>query len=369
MSKELDIVDLYNEKRLVTDPFNKDIDSTMRVQTDYNKTIEDKNWIEIMAETIPHIDSIYRNPNRFIINEEEIVKIEMAKKITVESIKHLSRNTNFIQEIDEEKDEIRPSKILNINKEESFDTYENRFIYSLIQNMKAFIARKKKMVEERENFEEKNDKKIEYAGTSKVKNEYIDINISLNTRIDGKSSKDEMLEAINKLENQLKDITFLEVYRIIDKKHITLVQSPIRKTNVILKNVHFQYAVKLWNYMQENLEDKTEIIKDKQDYEDKTELKSLVDETFLLNYLVASTLDKDKAQDDEEKADQQDIIDKATESMLQKIAELNSNLTEEEFKEMIAKKFAIVKYKTAASLAEIQRIYKEYIDKYLKKIS
>jgi len=366
---ELDIVDLYNDKRLVTDPFTKDIESNMRVKTDYNKTIEDKGWIEMMSETIPHLDSIFRNPNRFIINEEEIVKIEMAKKITVESIKHLSRNTNLIQEYDEETNDIKPSKILNINKEESFDTYENRFIYSLIQNMKLFIARKRKMIEEREDFEEKNDKKIEYKGTSKLKNEYVDINIMLNTRIDGKSSKQEMLERINKLENLLKDITFLEVYRIIDKKHITLIQPPIRKTNVILKNVHFQYAVKLWTYMQDNIDDKTEIITDKQDYEDKTELKSLVDETFLLNYLVASTLDKDKAQDEDEKANQQDIIDKATDSMLQKIAELNGNLTEEEFKEMIAKKFAIVKYKTAASLDEIRQIFKTHISAYLSQVN
>ena len=51
-----------------------------------------------MLETIPYIDNIFRSPNRFIVNEEEVVKIEQAKKITVETIKHLSKNTNFIHE-------------------------------------------------------------------------------------------------------------------------------------------------------------------------------------------------------------------------------------------------------------------------------
>lgn len=40
-----------------------------------------------MEQTVPYIDNIFRNPNRFIINEEEIVKIERARRITVESIK------------------------------------------------------------------------------------------------------------------------------------------------------------------------------------------------------------------------------------------------------------------------------------------
>lgn len=53
-----------------------------------------------METTIPYIDNIFRNPNRFIINEEEIVKIELARKVTVESIKHLAKHTNLIQDVD-----------------------------------------------------------------------------------------------------------------------------------------------------------------------------------------------------------------------------------------------------------------------------
>ena len=59
-------------------------------------------------------------------------------------VKHLSRNTNLIQDYNQKTGEVKPSKILNINKEESFNTYENRFIYTLINNMKLYIERKKK---------------------------------------------------------------------------------------------------------------------------------------------------------------------------------------------------------------------------------
>lgn len=135
--EELKIFDLYEKFNTKTaEEFMDKIDSTVDIKAEYEKVIEDTEWIEIMEETVPYIDNILRNPNRFIVNEEEIVKIELARKITVESIKHLSKNTNLIQDYDKKTGDVRPSKILNINKEENYDTYENRFIYTLIQNMK-----------------------------------------------------------------------------------------------------------------------------------------------------------------------------------------------------------------------------------------
>ena len=155
--KDLGILDLYEKvNKEKTTNFIEKIDSNLRVQTQVKKTVKDVEWIEKMEETIPYIDNILRAPNRFIVNEEEIVKIELARKITVDSIKHLSRNTNLIQSIDKETGDVRPSKILNIKKEENYNTYENRLIYTLIQNMKLFIDNRKKTLEN----ELKNERKM-----------------------------------------------------------------------------------------------------------------------------------------------------------------------------------------------------------------
>ena len=62
----------------------------------------------------------------------------------------------------------------NINKEESYDTYENRFIYSLIQNMKSYIARKKKNLEISSSL--KNNKMLQYAASTEVGKEKVKIN-------------------------------------------------------------------------------------------------------------------------------------------------------------------------------------------------
>ena len=121
---ELNVVNLYNktsDKKV--NGFSKDIDSSLRVVTDYDKLECDYEWIDLMEETIPYIDNILRSPNRFIVNEEDVIKVELAKRVTVESIKHLAKNTNLIEDFDKKTGDVRPAKILNITKEESYNTF------------------------------------------------------------------------------------------------------------------------------------------------------------------------------------------------------------------------------------------------------
>lgn len=49
------------------------------------------------------------------MQEEEVVPVEKAKKISQETIKHLAQHTDLIQDVDED-GTITPSKVLNVNK-------------------------------------------------------------------------------------------------------------------------------------------------------------------------------------------------------------------------------------------------------------
>lgn len=369
------IIDIYQSaSKQKEETFKKNLDSKLHVQTDYEKVIKDTEWIKIMEETVPYIDNIFRSPNRFIINEEEVVKIERARRITVESIKNLSKNTNFIQEVDKKTGDVKPSKILNIDKEESYDTYENRLIYTLIQNMKFFLSQKKKTLEQFQNEGSKNDKFFGYTGTSKIGDEKVDLNLSLSAKIDDEDSKgesgnpDDLLERIAKLEVKISDLTNAEVYKVIDKKHITLVREPIKKTNVVLKNVNFQYAMKLWSYLRENMDDKTKKMDEKKDYNDEGDLKSLMDDSFFLNYLIMSTIDKDKEDELENEEKQKEVQDIVISKMLEKVIDMNTDISMKDLKDMIGEKYAVIKYRSQATLQEIQNIFNKHINKYLAQI-
>ena len=359
---ELDIINLYNnETNKHLENFNEKINSNLKVSTSFDKTENDVEWLDIMEDTIRYLDNILRNPNRFIINEEDIVKVELARRVTVESIKHLSKNTNLIQDIDKKTGDVRPSKILNINKEESFNTYENRFIYSLIKNMQFYINRKKKNIME-DSSSSKEFKQFEYNANSKMGKENIDLSLVINSKIDdSKKNRDEdgltIKQRIERLELQISDLTCTAVYQNIDKMHISLVTSPIKKTNVILKNVNFQYAVKLWNYMQEHIDDSISKKKGKNDYEDNSITKKMMDESFYLDYLVLNTIDNaGKVKEKDTKELSEAIVD----NMLEKVINLDSNISKEDLQKLIESKYQIIKYKIVVNESQIEKIFTKY---------
>ena len=368
--KELELNKLYEDTDENTiDYFRSKLNSNAKINIDYENYLNDIEWIEMMELTIPYIDNILRSPNRFIVNEEEIVKIELARKITVDSIKHLSKHTNLIQEVDKKNDNVRPSKILNIHKEESVDTYENRLIYTLIQNMKMFSDRKRKIVEENLKKDMKDEKKITYVGTARVHNEDVAINLSLSTALnmsdeEKQSKKREILSRIDAIDKKINDLTFTDVYKQIDKLHIRLIRPPIKKTNLVLKNVNFQYAVKLWDYIQDHLDNKNEPTEEHKEYIDTGEVKQVADETFLANYLALNSLNNKKDNNDTQEMTKEELV----EYLLDRLISMNVNLTVEQIKELIGDKFEKIKYRKAATLQEIQSIFKKYIDEYMQQL-
>jgi len=369
----LGIIDLYqnNGETSGVKEFIEKTDSTLRVETERKESTLDTEWIEIIEDTIQYIDNIFRSPNRFIVNEEEVVKVEQAKKITIETIKHLSKNTNFIQTIDPETGDVTPSKLLNVRKEESYDTYENRLIYTLVQNTKMFIKRKKeelltRMPSDENEQASKNNKTLEYTATSKIKEEKVNIRMNLNSNLDfsGETSKEKInkiFERIEEVEKKLEMLADAEPYQVIDKLHISLVREPIRKTNVVLKNVNFQYAMKLWSYLRDNYNGGFSEDEEIKNYTDTGELKQFVDETFLLQYLAMKTLDEDMQ---ENEITQQEIQETMVEQMIEKMVDMDVEVTEQQIQQMIANKYEVIKYKKTEIIKEIQQIFKKHIEKY-----
>lgn len=369
--ENLEVIELYeNSNHEKTKTFIDTAESTLKVQTEKKYITRDIEWVNMMEEVIPHIDSIFRSPNRFIKNEEETVKIEQAKKVSIETIKHLSKHTNLIQDIDKETGDVIPSKLLNVRKEETYNTYENRLIYTLVQNMKYFVnIRKDALLQPiaTENKEEnKNNKQLEYNAKSKLNDEEVDINVSINSKLDTEQKDSEernksLLLRIEEIERKISDIESTEVYKILAKENIILVKDPIRKTNVVLKNVHFQYAMKLWEFLKANFDEQTIESEDNKDYMDNGQLKKMMDEAFLLQYLAMKTLDEDNMEKQDTKKEIKAIV---VEQMLDKMLDIDEDITEEQLRQMVAEKYEVIKYKKMAVLQDIQKIFKKYFDQY-----
>ena len=122
--------------------FLKTLESNMYFKSTFFGESLSFEWLDQIESSCPYLDIIVRNPKLTLIKEERVVNVEKSKKVTIESIKDLSKHTNYISKYDKEKKYVEPSKILNVFNEETYNIYENRFLYTLVRQVESFIAKK-----------------------------------------------------------------------------------------------------------------------------------------------------------------------------------------------------------------------------------
>ncbi|MDD4705603.1 MAG: DUF2357 domain-containing protein [Bacilli bacterium] len=360
-----------------SDTFIQKLSSEMFYQADFSSNFLEFKWIDEIEYACPYIDNIFTNPKVALVREEDVVKVERAKKISVSSIKDLSRHTHYIEKIDETTQEVTPSKILIERSEETFNTYENKFIFTLIYNLSRFIMKKEK---ELENIKVKDEKVLEYAATTHNGEEKINIELKITANEVPDSEKDrkniksieEKLEEINERLEIINKFIFgwqrSELYETLDKANIAKVTSPIKRTNVILKNPNFQAAVKLWDFLQSYEESIKENKKEGLDTTGDGLLKSILDDAFLMEYFVLDSISSSKREQKKRISEYAIIL--MHQQIKRVISMLLSNgtiISEQEILNIIAEELKKEKNKTEIDGSEIKNKFKSAIDEYLEK--
>ena len=364
---DLNVVKLANmESGQTSQEFLSKVDSKLTIDASKSQIVENDEWIGMLEFSLPHIEKALTKGIKNIVTEEEIIKIELIKKVTVESVKHLSKNVNFVDRYNQQSGEVIPKKILNAYKEETFITYENKFLYSLIKLIEDYMFLREK--DQNTEYKGKDEKKANYEAEIKYKKEKIKVNFDYVTeKPAGVKKSAGTAERIQEIKKTLKMLKTTPVYQLIDSKRITLVKSPIKMTNVLLKNVHFQYALKLWNYLSDQMEIKDKSVKSNKVIEEKGMLKKLVDEDIFLMHLIFKNNDIEEKMKGQRKSALEDKKAKKelTDELIEEIIELNPDLSDKEIKQMITDKLIVMKTRKLISLKPIEDRFKERIDKYM----
>lgn len=241
---------------LSSDPLYKNLnrsidkgDNSYRIIQKRSKKVIDPEWIEVIEDALPNLDNIVRNPRKFIVVEEDIIDISLAKSISKESVKHLATHTNFISAVDG--DNVIPSKILNTQKEESYEIYENRFVYTLLKKLSEFINTRYEVIKK----SVLNEDQSEIALESKYKVNDSQILFRMNTianmsfedvqKLNSEDLDDyERIARIHSIVNGFMSSAFAK-----EMKSSAPVRPPITHTNVIKKNPDFKKALKIWEFV------------------------------------------------------------------------------------------------------------------------
>ena len=211
--------------------------------SDIKETKVDYAWLDVLEDTIPNLDKIVRNPRRFIVQEEDVVIVEKARKVGQETIKHLSQHSENIRDIKED-GEVMPSKLLNIRKEDTTDIYENRFIYTLVKRLNDFMQR------QLDNLNIESKREVNRDVTYKAQTVLDDKKLNIELKMHEESEFDLTEKAENYYERIMRCYEMVSGFKNTEviKSLIgcTLVRDPIRKTNTIKREPNFQKAFLLW---------------------------------------------------------------------------------------------------------------------------
>lgn len=217
------------------------------------ENVIDLAWVAAIEDTLPYIQKAIDEQRRYFTHTENLVRIENARKINSESIKHLARHTNLITKV--ENDVIMPEKILTNEVEESFDIYENRVLMTLIRKALRFIDKKYDVLKNTDNKScnelnivrhiEFYDNKIGFELKYKNENNYV---LSDNIKNIANVAQLSDFDRIRRLRLVLNE--FLSMKLLKDISNQAEVRSPLIQTNLLKKNRNFKKIVELWNYLE-----------------------------------------------------------------------------------------------------------------------
>lgn len=217
-----------------------------------HEKVIDMEWVTAIEDTLPYIEKAIDEQRRFIVENNEIYRIDKAKIINKDSVKHLIQHTNFIDNIDDD-GKVTPNKVLTIEREDSFETYENRFLITLIENALNFVADKyRKMVDAPTD----TYNKIEMERDLELNNQHVTFKVEYSNEVKDAKADDLNVKDFEKLSDfdrvrriREKLNSFLNTDMMQSLKKCIRVKPPINRTNLMTKNPNYKAGLDLFNYL------------------------------------------------------------------------------------------------------------------------
>ena len=371
MTNTFNAEDLTDVKRTVK-AFNRKIESEMSYKSAYKGNVLSFDWLDEFEEACPRIDLIVRRAKVTLIQEQNVELIEKAKRITVESVKDLAKHTSYINEIDQKTGDVKPGKILDIRSEETFNIYENRFLYTLIHEMESFIMRKEDDIKK---LEISDSKLLEYKGKAKSDKDRVHIELKITAdSLPSDEVADDLKEKIKDIKNRIRDVKIYisswyksEMMRQLERAHIPFVKPPLKKTNILLKNPNFKIATKLWEYIR-NYDDDANNSKDNVENNGSDAMLTFLNHAFLLNYGIMDSVFVSKREQKKQLSKYAVVLlSLEMKRIIELLRSQGIKIDDEELLRMLANEVNEEKSDRLAGNDDIKKKFKKAMDDYLER--
>lgn len=212
----------------------------------------DLTWVDAVEDSLEAFEGIVSNPRNIIKEEELIVNIANAKRAGSETVRHLAQHADLVEDFDEARGNVRPSRLMQRYREDSIGLYENRLVFTTMENAYMFVKKRHDAL-----FAAMSD---EYGAKLKVKSEmataaeFVHLDMFLHIK-----ETDSALETDRKNAETFARIS--RMYRILSvhmnsqfaqqMKPLQRVKGTPTKTNVLKKNKSYKKILGLYDFIRQ----------------------------------------------------------------------------------------------------------------------
>ena len=217
----------------------------------YNRVI-DMEWVEMIESKLPYIEKAIEEQRKFIEEYKEVDRIDKVKQVGKDAVQHLTQHANLIMAIEED-GSVVPERLLNTHREDSFATYENRFLHTLIFNCIAFVEARFRALQDAPN---DSSSKMSMDREIRIGHEVFGFELKHHAEKHerDKIDRDEDFsgltdyERIERIRMKLDDFVGTDLMKAL--KGCIAVKSPINKTNCIKQDPAFKQCYDLWVFIE-----------------------------------------------------------------------------------------------------------------------
>ena len=220
------------------------------------------------------------------------------------------------------------------------------------------------------------NKLLEYKAKSETPTEKVHIEVKITSdTIPSDQVNEELQEKLKEIQKRIKRIKEYiaswmksEMVKSLDKAHISPVRSPLKKTNILLKNPNFKVATALWEYLNKYGLDDIDSDKDNIDNNGNDVVQGFLDHSFLIDYYVLDSISNSKR---EQKKNLSKYAIVMLSEEIKRIVDLllscGIKITEEEIMKLVAQELKDDKSDRLVGADDVKKKFKSAMDEYIER--
>lgn len=210
----------------------------------------DLTWVDAIENTLESFEAIVSSPRNIIKEEELVVNVANAKRAGSETVRHLAQHAALVEDFNETSGVVRPSRLMQRYREDSIGLYENRLVFTTMENAYMFVKKRHDAL-----FAAMSDEygaKLKVESRMETATELVRLNLFLHIK-----NTDSAMETDRKNAEVFERIS--RMYRILSVhmnsqfaqtlKSLPRVKGTPTKTNVLKKNKNYKKILGLYDFI------------------------------------------------------------------------------------------------------------------------